>query len=305
MRRASLAVLLLVASVGSARADVAPFGWRAPPAPEEMRVATLRGSLAEWMSPAERARLDAERHPRCGVIVQPRAPRSAGYGGVPCPDAARIRDVAIDRGVRFFAAETLEAQGRVADARALRALPPMRDAAARRQAVALLARFPALEPARRLAADGGGWSPEHVAVELGRAIRAAVEAGAPRDRLVAASLAMLGELARPFARHTARAEVPTGSDADRRFAVLVARASLSCLEPEAEARWRPVAIRVGLVAGRALSVSGPDEVRACIERAARAAAGSSPASPPTHPIVARIVVGPPGLLWGEPVDLDR
>ncbi len=309
MRRAAVVLLLVLTASGSARADVAPpFPWRpsATPAPESSHVAALRSSLEAWMDDGERARLAARRHPRCGVSYG-QSPRAAGYGRA-CPDGDRVRHVAIDRALRFFAAAALEARGRPEEAGALRDLPPMREPAPRSEAARRLAEEPELAPARRMAQHGAGWSLEQIATELGRVIRAAVDAGAPREAMVAAALAALGELARPGPRSTVRAEVsPERSASDRRFAQLVAHEAEACLRPEVEARWRPVAVRLGVIGTGArveVTASAPPELAACLARAAQAAAALRREPAPARPLAMRVVFGPDPTLWGPPADLE-
>lgn len=306
MRRASVVLLLAVAVAGSARADVSPpFPWRPAPAPESSHVEALRASLEAWMDDGEKARLAARRHPRCGVVYG-RNPRAAGYGR-PCPDGDRVRHVAIDRGVRFFAAAVLEARGRREEAAALRDLAPMREAAARAEAARRLGDDAELAAARRLALHGPGWSLEQIATELGRIIRAAVEAGAPREAMVAAALVALGELSHPGPRSRVRAEVPPERSAsDRRFAQLVAHHAQGCLRPEVEARWRPVAVRLAVIGGaeRAeVTAAAPPALAACLASAAQAAAASRREPPPARPLAMRVVFGPEASLWGAPHDL--
>lgn len=296
---AGLVVLALALAPARARADVVPRGWSAPAAPEETHVAMLRASIAAWATPSERALLDARRHPRCAPEETPRARRGGAlYTRRRCPDLDSIRRVAIDRAVRFFAAEILDAEGRASDAAALRAAPPMHDAAAL-AAVSPRLTAASTAAARELAEHGTTSSLEQVAAALGRLLEAALRAGVPRDRLVQAAVEMLAELARPTSRVTARLEQDGGE-----LPGTIARRAQTCLEPHFEARWQPVAVRIVVVrgaAGVAVRSTGPREVRECVERAARRALERTRMPPGVRS--ARIVVGPPGVLWGAPVQL--
>ncbi|AKF09273.1 hypothetical protein [Sandaracinus amylolyticus] len=300
MRRAfAVIVLALVIAPSEARADVVPYGWQPPAPEEETHVALFRASLAAWMSPDERVRLAARVHPRCGTVARR---GSTGFGSLQeCPSVDRIREVAIDRAVRFFAAEILDAHGRGPDAAALREAPPMRDPAARS---AVLSRLTGdvLEPARVLAEHGMELSLEQIASLLGRLVEGAVRAGARRERIVQAAIEMLAELSRPLAHVSVSSEDARGDD---RTAQLAARRAGACLQPEFDARWRPVAVRVAIrrsAAGVAVSSSGPTSVRACVERAVRVELGRERALRATSSIT-RIVAGPRGALWGAPLEL--
>ncbi|UJR78217.1 hypothetical protein [Sandaracinus amylolyticus] len=297
VRRAlAVVALAIVIAPGHGRADVVPPGWQ-PPAPEEdAHVALFRASLAAWMSPEERVWLAARVHPRCGVIARR---GSTGFGSARrCPSLDRIREVAIDRAVRFFAAEILDAEGRPHDAAALREAPPMRDAVARRAAASRLT-GDALEPARALAEHGMEWSLEQVVIALGRLVERAV--GARREHLTRAAIEMLAELASPLAQVSVAVEPQRGDDPSARLAV---RRAGACLQPEIDARWRPVAVRVAIqrsAAGVAVSSSGPAALRACVERAVRVGLGRERGTGEAS--ITRIVAGPRGALWGAPVEL--
>ncbi len=297
-----LGVVATLAASSPARADVVPFGWRPPPSPEHSHVVVLRRSFEVWMRPQERGRLDAVHVPRC--LSRPPLGRTTGYGSNRrCADADRIRGVIVDRAVRFFAAELREAAGDRDAARLLRELPPIRDRRAQRAALDLIGSDVELESARALAAAGPDRSLEYLATRLGELVRATIDAGAPRERVVSAALALRTELVWPVERVSVRVEA---SGPARRFGSIAASRVRTCLEAEVEARWRPVAVRVGLASGpsgvRAV-VSAPPAIAACVTAAVRDAERMGRVELPSAPMVVRFVVGPTEPLWGEPVEL--
>ncbi len=221
-------------------------------------------------------------------------------GRARCPSVDSIRAVAINRAIRFFAAEAEEAEGRGAVARSLRALPPMSQSGARAEASRLLGDEAWRADAKALVQAGQSWSVERVAAALGEVIAAAVTAGATRARIFEAAVDMLEELARPLRSLSVRVEAGDDvSSSDRRLAQRIAIRVRMCLRREWDAGWRPFAGQMRLSESGEVVVAGGGEARECALGRARRLTGSERA----HSLTFRVVFGPRGRVGGEPVGL--
>ena len=295
MRHYLVLVLAICTVTGSARADSAPLGWQPASAREPSQVRALRRSIERWATPGEQRQLGSQRVAGCRST-----PMDAFRGRARCPSVDSIRAVAIDRAIRFFAAEAEEAEGRGAVARSLRALPPMSQSGARAEASRLLGDEAWRADAKALVQAGQSWSVERVAAALGEVIAAAVTAGATRARLFEAAVDMLEELARPLRSLSVRVEAGDDvSSSDRGLAQRIAIRVRRCLRREWDAGWRPVALPMHVSESGEVVVAGGGDARECALERARRLTGSERG----HPLTFRVVFGPRGRVWGEPVGL--